>query len=538
MKACKALLCLAVSAASLVAFADDQHHHDAYDPNHLGVVSFPTSCQPKVQKDFEKGVALLHSFWYEEAEKAFREVAKEDKKCSMAYWGMAMSRWHQLWDPPSQADIQAARAALDEALDSPAKTERERGFVDAMRAYYWRKEEVSPENRAEAYSDAMEKLHAKFPDDREVTVFYALSLLAAAPPGDRNIKVRKQAGALLEPIFEANPQHPGVAHYLIHSYDNPELAELGLPAARAYAKVAPSAPHALHMPSHIFSRVGMWQESIDSNLASIAATQHSAAMHMGGADHQMHAMDFLQYAYLQSGQEKKAAELMNDLDKLHADDAEELAYTRATMAVRYTLETRDWKDAAAVQVPAKVRPWLEGMVREARAEGAARSGNLEQADREVARLKQMEANERQKNTERSAFVAEILTIQREEGEAWLKHARGQDDSAIKELTVAADAAEKTGGEGVQAPVYEVLADLLLEAKHPANALQEYEKALQLAPNRFDGLYGAARAAEAAGKPDVAQKYYSMLLKNAAGSERPEIAEARAAMSKMAAGGSR
>lgn len=538
MRVCRTFLCLAVSAVSVVAFADDQHHHDAYDPNHLGTVSFPTSCSPKVQKNFEKGVALLHSFWYEEAEKAFREVAREDKKCSMAYWGIAMSKWHQLWDPPSKADIQAAREALDLAVDNEAKTERERGFVEAMRAYYWRKEDVSPEQRAEAYSDSMAKLHAKYPHDREVTVFYALSLLAAAPPGDRNIEVRKKAGALLEPIFEANPQHPGVAHYLIHSYDNPELAELGLPAARAYAKVAPSAPHALHMPSHIFSRVGMWQESIESNLASIAATQHSAAMHMGGADHQMHAMDFLQYAYLQSGQEKKAMELMKELDTVHADDGEELAYTRATMAVRYTLETRDWKDAANVQVPARVRPWLEAVVRGARAEGAARSGQLPEAEREIVRLKQMETNERQENTERDAFIAEIVAVEREKAEAWLKHAEGDDYTAIAEMTKAADADEKTGGEGVKAPVHESLADLLLEENRPADALREYERSLELAPNRFDGLYGAARAAEAAGKPDVAQKYYSMLLKSAPGSERPEVAEARAAMAKMASGGTR
>ena len=537
MKACKALLCLAISATALVAWADDQHHHDAYDPNHLGTVSFPTSCQPKVQKDFEKGVALLHSFWYEEAEKAFREVAKDDKKCSMAYWGIAMSKWHQLWDPPSKQDIATAQRVLDQAIDSQAKTERERGFVDAMRAYYWRKEDVSPENRAEAYSDSMAKLHARFPDDREVTVFYALSLLAAAPPGDRNLELRRRAGALLQPIFEANPQHPGVAHYLIHSYDNPELAEFGLPAARAYAKVAPSAPHALHMPSHIFSRVGMWQESIDSNLASIAATQHSSAMHMGGADHQMHAMDFLQYAYLQSGQEKKAAELMNDLDKLHVEDGEEMSYTRTLMQVRYTIETRQWKEAAAVQVPAKVRPWLEGLVRGARAQGAARSGNLEQAEREIARLKQMESNERQRNTERSAFIAEILSVERQKGEAWLKHARGEEEAAISEMRAAAEADEKTGGEGVKAPTHEDLADLLLEAKRPAEALQEYEKALTLAPNRFDGLYGAAKAAEALSKADVAQKYYAALLKNAPGSERPEIGQARAAMSKLASGGS-
>ena len=538
MKACKALLCLAASLVSIAAFADDQHHHDAYDPTHLGTVSFPTTCQAKVQKDFEKGVALLHSFWYEEAEKAFREVAKQDKKCSMAYWGMAMSHWHQLWDPPSKADISVSQAALDQAIDNPAKTERERGFVEAMRAYYWRKADVSPENRAEAYSDSMAKLHEKFPDDREVTVFYALSLLAAAPPGDRNVELRKRAGALLQPIFEANPQHPGVAHYLIHSYDNPVLAELGLPAALAYAKVAPSAPHALHMPSHIFSRVGMWQESIDSNLSSIAATQHSAAMHMGGADHQMHAMDFLQYAYLQSGQETKAAELIKNLDGLKAEDGEEMSYTRATMAVRYSLETRDWKEAATVQIPAKVRPWLESMVRGARAEGAARSGKPAEAEREIARLKQMEDNQHAMDTERSAFIAEIIRVEREKAEAWLKHARGDNDGAIAEMKDAAAADEKTGGEGVKMPVHEALADLLLESGRPAESLQEYQRALELAPNRFDGLFGAARAAEAAGKSDVAQKYYATLLKIAPGSQRPEIAMARAKMEKLAAGGGR
>lgn len=535
MNACRTLLFLAICSLSLASFADDQHHHDAYDPSHLGTVSFPTSCGAKVQKDFEKGVALLHSFWYEEAEKAFHEVAHQEPKCAMAYWGLAMSRWHQLWDPPSTADITFAQQALDTAYDNMPKSERERGFIEAMRAYYWRKADVSSEQRAEAYSDAMAKLHDKLPNDREVTVFYALSLLAAAPPGDGNIEIRKKAGALLQPIFDANPQHPGVAHYLIHTYDNPQLAELGLPAARAYAKVAPSAPHALHMPSHIFSRVGMWQESIDSNLASIAATRHSAAMHMGGADHQMHAMDFLQYAYLQSGQEKKAAELMKELDAVHADDGEELVYTRTVMQVRYDQETKDWKDAATIQIPAKVRPWMEAIVRGARAEGAARTNNLEQAEREIARLKQMEASLHAENTERGAFIEQIVRVERQKGEAWLKHARGDDEDAIAELKEAADADEKTGGEGVKAPVHEDLADLLMATGRAADALAQYQRALQLAPNRFDGLYGAAHAAEAAGKSDLAQKYYSALLKIASGSDRPEVAEARSRMEKVAGG---
>ncbi len=544
LSAALCLFCIAASAdagspASAGFALDgvlDQHHHDAYDPSHLGTVSFPTTCAPKVQKDFEKGVALLHSFWYEEAEKAFHEVAHQEPKCAMAYWGIAMSRWHQLWDPPSKADITVAQQALDSAIDNMPKDDRERGFIEAMRAYYWRKEDVSPEQRAEAYSDAMAKLHDRLPNDKEVTIFYALSLLAAAPPGDGNIETRKKAGALLQPIFEANPEHPGVAHYLIHSYDNPQLAQLGLPAARSYAKVAPSAPHALHMPSHIFSRVGMWQESIDSNLASIAATRQSAAMHMGGADHQMHAMDFLQYAYLQSGQEKKASDLINEVDGVHASDGEELVYTRTLMQVRYALETHDWKDAAAVPVPARVRPWMEGTVRGARAEGAARSGNVEQAEREVARLKQMEASLHSENNERSAFIEEIVRVEREKGEAWLKHERGEDADAIAEMRNAAEADEKTGGEGVKAPVHEDFADLLLAAGHADEALAQYQRALQLAPNRFNGLYGAAHAADAAGRHDVAQKYYAALLKTAPGSNRPEVAEARSRMEKVAGGG--
>ncbi|MGH9524441.1 MAG: hypothetical protein ACRD3E_18105 [Terriglobales bacterium] len=532
---CALVLCLAISAISLLAFADDQHHHDAYDPSHLGKVNFPVSCESRVQGDFNQGVALLHSFWYEEARKQFAAVAKEDPKCSMAYWGVAMSYWHQLWDTPSEFDIEEAQQALDEAVDHPAKTKRERALVAAARSYFWRRADATPEERAQAYSQAMAKAHQQFPKDTEITVFYALSLLAAAPAGETNLALRKQAGALLEPIFEANPQHPGAAHYLIHAYDTPELAELGLPAARAYAKVAPSAPHALHMPSHIFSRVGMWKESIASNLASIAATRRSAAMHMGGADHQMHAMDFLQYAYLQSGQEQKAEELRQDLNDVHTGDAEEMQYTKSTMAARDALELREWDEAESVQVPAGMAPWLEATVREARAEGAARAGHLQEAQREVARLKQLEAQLRSEHGEHSAFVVEIVAVEREKAEAWLKHEHGADREAIAEMTEAALTDAKTGGEGVRMPAYEELGDLLLETGDAPEALKAYEHDLQLAPNRFDGLYGAARAAKAAGQEDLAEKYFSELLQVAGSSRRPEIAEAKEAVGAIRAG---
>ena len=538
MKVFRLFLCLAVFTVSLPVLADDQHHHDAYDPNRLGQVSFPTSCSSKVQKEFEKGVALLHSFWYEEAEKAFTAVQQQDGKCSMAAWGIAMSRWHQLWEPPKERDIKFAQVALNNADDYPPKTERERGFIGAMRAFYFAGKEPTYQHRAEAYSAAMAKLHERFPQDPEVTVFYALSLLAATPAGERDIATRKKAGALLQPVFDAEPQHPGVAHYLIHSYDTPELAQLGLPAAREYAKVAPSAPHALHMPSHIFSRVGMWQESVQSNLASIAATRHSAAMHMGGADHQMHAMDFLQYAYLQMGEDEKAAALLTELDGLHADDGEEMDYTRSTLEVRQALEEHDWKAAARVEVPANVRPWLESMVRGARAMGAARSGNLEMAEREIGRMKQLEANLLQQGSGRDAFVALIVKVDREKAEAWLKHARGEDEVALAEMRKAADADEKTGGEGVLAPAAESYADLLLASGKAADALSEYQYSMKLAPNRFNSLYGAAVAAEKAGQADVAQKYYAQLVQMAGESQRPEVAQAKSALTKNAAGGGR
>lgn len=523
MKRTGALFCLALYAVSLVARADDQHQHDAYDPNHLGKVSFPTSCAKSVQADFEKGVALLHSFWYEEAEKQFEAVANRDPKCAMAYWGVAMSHWHQLWDAPTDKDIADAQQALDDAVDHPAKSQRERALIDAARAYFWRRADSTPEQRARAYSQAMAKVHQEFPSDTEVTVFYALSLLASATPGETNLALRKQAGALLEPVFEANPQHPGAAHYLIHAYDTPELAELGLPAALAYAKVAPSAPHALHMPSHIFSRVGMWQESIASNVASIAATRRTAAMHMGGGDHQMHAMDFLQYAYLQSGQEEKAEKLLQELDTLQTMDAGEMEYARATMEVRDALERRQWKEAESLQVPATGAPWLEAIVRGARAEGAARRGDLKEAEREIARLHEMESIQR---TDHDVESAAIVTVECEKAEAWLNHAHGADQDAIDEMRKAAVGDENTGGEGVRMPGYEELGDLLLESGHAGDALKAFEEDLKLAPNRFDGLYGAARAAQAAGQQSLSRKYYLQLLQVAGNSQRPEVAEAK------------
>src|SRR5882762_573911 len=305
------ILCVAAAYCGAVV-ADEGHHHEELTQEQLGTVHFPVSCAPDVQKSFEKGVALLHSFWYEESGKAFAEIQKQDPKCAMAYWGEGMSAWHQLWNRPDTTEIKKERAALKKAEKLHAATERERDYIAALQTFY-SNPKIVHEKRAKAYSDAMEKVYQKYLDDHEAAVFYALSLLAAEPEGDTTFADRKKAGAILEKVFDIEPNHPGVAHYLIHSYDKPQLAELGLPAARRYAAIAPFAPHAVHMPSHIFARVGDWQASIESNRASIEATRKTAAMHMGGAGHQFHAMDYLIYADLQSGREAEAQKLIDEV---------------------------------------------------------------------------------------------------------------------------------------------------------------------------------------------------------------------------------
>ena len=295
-----ALVFTVVVLCAFGAVADEGHHHEDLTTDQLGTVHFPVSCAAEVQKPFERGVALLHSFWYEEAKKEFEQIAKDDPKCAMAHWGIAMSIWHQLWNQPDAATIKLGHDEVKNARSLHPKTDRERDYITAMDEFY-RGKRRDYHDRASTYCQAMATTHQDYPDDREAAAFYALSLLASEPDNDTTFANRKQAAAILEKLFAVEPDHPGVAHYLIHSYDKPQLAQLGLPAARRYAQIAPAAPHALHMPSHIFARLGLWQDDINSNLASIAATRKTAAMHMGGEGHQFHAMDFLVYAYLQSG---------------------------------------------------------------------------------------------------------------------------------------------------------------------------------------------------------------------------------------------
>jgi tetratricopeptide (TPR) repeat protein len=517
------------------AFADDEQghqHHEDLNQTQLGTVRFPVSCAAAVQKPFQRGVALLHSFWYEEAEKEFLQIAKDDQHCAMAHWGVAMSLWHQLWNQPDETVI---AHGLDEVHKAQAEdkkvTARERDYIAAIAAFYDNSAKLDHDARARAYSDAMQKVYQNYPDDHEAAVFYALSLLASDPHEDATFARRRQAAVILEKLFAIEPDHPGVAHYLIHAYDKPQLAELGIPAARRYAQVAPAAPHALHMPSHIFARVGLWQDDIKSNLASIAATRESAAMHMGGEGHQFHAMDFLFYAYLQSGREADARALIEEVKKMPAmHDMYGLGFdpheaTLAQFKALYPIEMRDWATAAAL-TPTEVPGTAAGsMGYWAKAIGSARLGNADDVRKDIAAIERI--HQSLVDTKKKDF-AEAAESDLKQAQAWLAFAEGKYDDAVEALRPIADKEDSLGDEPQGIPTREMIADMLLEAKRPQQALAEYQTDLKLNPNRFNGLSGAARAAERAGQSSDATEYYALLLKVCEGSNssRPELSRAR------------
>ena len=523
---------LFASPALFAGVDETKPHHEDLTPAQLGTVSFPVSCGPTVQKPFERGVALLHSFWYEEAEREFQQIAIDDPHCVMAHWGVAMSLWHQLWNNPDAKVIQLGGDEVHEAKTTDgATTPREKAYIAAIAAFYSDSKNLNHEARAQAYSDAMRKVYENYPDDHEAAVFYALSLLASEPHDDTAFAKRKQAAAILEKLFAVEPDHPGVAHYLIHAYDKPQLAQLGLPAARRYAQVAPAAPHALHMPSHIFARLGLWQDDINSNLASVAASRKTAAMHMGGEGHQFHAMDFLIYAYLQSGREADAAKVIDEvkamppMESMYGPDFDPETNALSKFPAIYDLELRHWSAAAALQIVPGSTRGDQSVTYWARAIGAARSGNLSQASDD---LKQIDKIRKEFMADKKANYAQAVGEDYQEAAAWVAHAEGKDDEAIASLRTLADKADKLGDEPEGIPAREQLADLLLEAKRPQQALAEYQTDLKLNPNRFNGLYGAARAAETAGKQSDATEYYALLLKVCGGSSstRQELTRAR------------
>jgi tetratricopeptide (TPR) repeat protein len=552
----KRVACLLFVALSTFAgFADDDkdkdhHHHEDLTETQLGTVHFPVSCAASVQKPFARGVALLHSFWYEEAEKEFLQIAKDDPHCAMAHWGVAMSIWHQLWNQPDEKVLARGRAESDKAIlanGNPMGLSQipfaaapdywkkvlahEAAYIRAISAFYRHSEKLEHNARAKAYSDAMKKAYESYPDDHEAATFYALSLLASEPDHDETFANRKQAAAILEKLFAIEPDHPGVAHYLIHSYDKPQLAQLGIPAARRYAQVAPAAPHALHMPSHIFARVGLWQDDIKSNLASVAATRKTAAMGMGGEGHQFHAMDFLFYAYLQSGREADARALMDEVKAMpEMHDMYGVGFdphlaTEAQFAALYPIEMRDWATAAALTPMAVPGTAEDSTGYWAKAIGAAHLHQPEEVRKDVSAI---EAIHQKFVSEKKKDYVEGTETDLKQAQAWLAFAEGKYDDAVETLRPMADKEDALGDEPQGVPTREMIAEILLEAKRPQQALVEYQTDLKFNPNRFNGLYGAARAAEGAGKQSEANAYYAQMLKECDGSNstRPELSRAR------------
>jgi tetratricopeptide (TPR) repeat protein len=522
--------------------AQEGHRHTHDTSEKLGRVNFTISCNLQAQRQFNRAVAWLHSFEYEEAEKAFTEVTVTDPRCGMGYWGIAMTNYHPIWAPPTAAELQKGSSAVEKAKVVGARTQRERDYIAAIEVFYQDSGKLDHRARTFAYSEAMKQLYRRYPSDREAGVFYALTLIATGMMAhDKSYAREKEAAQILNRVLAREPQHPGVTHYLIHSYDYPALANLALPAARRYAKIAPASAHAQHMPSHIFTRLGLWQEAIRSNLdAESSAKAFAVRNHLSGVwDEQFHAMDYLAYAYLQGAQDKQAKGVLNELNKIPKAEPEtfKVAYAVAAIPARYALERRRWDEAAKLTLPTlgafpwqRFR-WAEAHIHFARAIGAARTGDTASARQDIEKLTAI----------REALIvakgdydwAGQVEIERLVASAWLAHAEGHDDDALRLMRAAAELDDATDKHpvtpGAILPAREQLGELLLELKQPSAALQEFETSLGQAPNRFNGLYGAARAARLASDQKKAKSYYGKLvaLCRQADSVRPEIEEAKA-----------
>ena len=521
--------------------AQDRHQHRHDPAEKLGRVVFTVSCTPAAQKQFNHAVAWLHSFEYEEAEKAFTEVAATDPRCGMAYWGVAMSNYHPLWAAPTAAELKNGLAAVEKAKLTGARTQRERDYIAAMEVFYKDADKRDHRTRTFAYHEAMKQLYQSNPRDQEAAVFYALTLITTGTmSNDKTYQREKEAAQILNRVLARQPQHPGVAHYLIHSYDYPPLAQLALPAARSYAKIAPASAHAQHMPSHIFIRLGLWQEAIRSNLHAEASAKAFALRNKlpGAWDEQLHAMDYLAYAYLQSAQDKQAWAVLDELHKIKSVEPQtfKVAYAFAAIPARYVLERRRWDEATKLTLPASYFPWqrfrwAESHIHFARAIGFARTGDTASARQEVEKLAAI----------RDALVigrgeydwAKQVEIERQIAAAWLAFAEGKREESLTMMRAAADLDDATDKHpvtpGAVLPAREQLGELLLELKQPSAALQEFETSLRSAPERFNGLYGAARAASLTADQKKAKSYYEKLiaLTRQADSPRPEIDQAKA-----------
>lgn len=524
-----------------VAAQHADHRHDASEK--LGQVNFTVSCTPPAQKHFNHAVAWLHSFEYEEAEKTFNEVAANDPRCGMAYWGVAMTSYHPLWAAPTADELKRGWSAIEKAKQVGARTQRERDYIAALEIFYKDSDKLDHRTRTFAYHDAMKRLYEANPADQEAAVFYALTLIATGTmSSDKTYTREKEAARILNRVLARQPQHPGVAHYLIHSYDYPPLAQLALPAARSYAKIAPASAHAQHMPSHIFIRLGLWPEAIRSNLDAEASAKAFAVRNkMAGAwDEQLHAMDYLVYAYLQTAQDKQALGVLEEMSKLRSIEPQtfKVAYALAAIPARYALERKQWDEAAKLTLPQnsigmfpweKFR-WAEAHIHFARAIGFARRGDVGSARQELDQLA----------TLRDALAigkgeydwVKQVEIERQIAGAWVAYAEGKKEESLKLMRAVADLDDATDKHpvtpGAILPAREQLGELLLELKQPSAALAEFETSLRFTPERFNSIYGAARAASLAADQKKARTYYQKLLAltQQADTPRAEISEAK------------
>lgn len=521
-------------ATSAAAQNPAQHEHPA--PERLGRVHFATSCSPAVTADFDRAVALLHSFSFSTAKQAFEGVLAKDPSCAMAYWGIAMTHWQNPFAGMRPASALAAgNAAAERAQATGKSTPRERDYIAAVSGLYKSYATVDQRTRVLAYERAMEHVYRTYPDDREAAAFYALAVNQTALASDKTYAQQLKAAAILEKLFAEQPEHPGLAHYIIHAFDHPPLAPRALEAARRYAKIAPSAPHALHMPSHTFTRVGAWQDSVESNIASAGAAARDGLF--GEA---LHAMDYEVYAYLQLGQDAAAKRLVDEAPRVLARlDVNAMGgaapgfaglYAAAAIPARYAMERGAWKEAAALSTTSTSYPWVDAVRRFARAVGAARSGNVGAARADVAELKSLTDK---LVAMKDADWAERTRIQHEIASAWVTFAEGRQNEALDQLRQAAEAEDATDKSAISpgplAPARELLGEMLLAMNRPADALKEFDATLKKEPNRFRATYHAAKSASLAGNTARAREHYRHLVEICRQGDAPgraELEEAR------------
>jgi tetratricopeptide (TPR) repeat protein len=503
----------------------------------LGTVSFAVSCGQQTQAPFDRGVALLHDFWYTEARPQFERIANADPGCAMAHWGIAMSVFHQIWDRPDDYAMKLGWEEIEKAQALPESAPRDRDYIAALAVFYKPGSEDFMA-RVAAYSAAMESLYRTYPGDVDAGAFYALSLLASEAPDDTSLRLEHEAMAVLTPLYIKYPDNPGVVHYIIHSCDNPAMAKEALAASEHYGEIAPSGPHATHMPGHIFARLGMWQQDIDAQLASIQASEAAEAHHENGIMDEAHSNDFLMYAYLQSGQDANAKAVLEKspllMERIGSMPGMHwmIGYYQTKFPVFYALEMRDWNAASALE------PFPGALPDNATTTWWARAiadGHLRHAEQARADLAQYDVLMAEVRKGKHAYYADSTgaQIERNEVAAWVSFAAGRHDDALKHMREAADLQDKVGQGEVDIPAREMLGDMLLELHQSPQALAEYRVALKLSPNRFNGLYNAGIAAEQAGDKIAAAGYFAALLKsagNGAQSSRPELAHARSFLS--------